>query len=138
MHTTDFVLEELNARQRTVVDQLISTGKISVIVTEQTDDFMGITQLLTASTGLSFEDCSVWYYSKKLNGILLTGDGKLRKQANRDNVTVKGILYVFDQLVDTGIITSSQACAKLIELQQINPRLPQAEITKRLQEWGCK
>lgn len=79
LHTTDFVIEELNEEQRDPVSKLIKSKKLTVIETEDMADFQGITSILEKSNGLSFEDCSVWYYSKKLSGALLTGDGKLRK-----------------------------------------------------------
>ncbi len=79
LHTTDFVLDELNDVQKTPIVNLNNGKKLTVIETTETIDFQGITTILEKSTGLSFEDCSVWYYSKKMSGILLTGDGKLRK-----------------------------------------------------------
>ncbi len=72
------------------------------------------TAILSSNTNnASFTDCSVWYYAKKTNGRLLTGDNKLRKSAEKDNVKVSGILYVFDNLIEYGIIDEKKAlCIK--------------------------
>lgn len=138
LYSTDFVIEELNSEQRELVDNLIKAEKLSVIETEPESDFIGISNLLENSTGLSFEDCSVWYYSKKMNGILLTGDGKLRKQARKDELEVKGIFFVFDQLLEQNIISYETALEKMQELLQLNVRLPKNEIENRLKEWKIK
>lgn len=138
LYSTDFVIEELNQDQRSLVDNLINSGKLSVIATDSEVDFIGISNLLENSNGLSFEDCSVWYYSKKMSGILLTGDGKLRKQARKDDLEVKGIIYVFDELLDQNIISYATAIEKMKELLQLNIRLPKNEIEKRLHEWEIK
>jgi len=138
LHSTDFVLAELNKSQRVLIDKLILDNVLNIIKTEDIDDFNGISSLLERTNGLSFEDCSVWYYSKKMNGILLTGDGKLRKQARKDEIEVKGIIYIFDELLAQGLISYAIAILRMKQLIQLNMRLPEAEIEKRLIEWELK
>lgn len=138
LHSTDFVLAELNKSQRVLIDKLILDNVLNIIKTEDIDDFNGISSLLERTNGLSFEDCSVWYYSKKMNGILLTGDGKLRKQARKDEIEVKGIIYIFDELLAQGLISYEIAILRMRQLIQLNMRLPEAEIEKRLIEWELK
>lgn len=138
MYTTDFVFEEINDEQRNPVKKLIEQNIISLIVTEEIEDYQGITSLLESSTGLSFEDCSVWYYSKKLSGALLTGDGKLRKEVSKDGVEVRGIIYLFDELLKQEIVTFELAIEKIEELRILNNRLPINEIDKRIESWKNK
>ena len=66
---------------------------------------------------------------------MLTGDGKLRKSAEKDNVKVSGILYVFDNLIEYGIISEKEAADFLDTLMQINMRLPKDECEKRILTW---
>lgn len=136
LFSTDFVLEELNQNQRILVDELVINNELTVIRTESDTDFIGISNLQTNSSGLSFEDCSVWYYSKVMNGTLLTGDSRLRKQARKDGVEVKGIIYIFDELLEQKVITYDIAIKKMKQLLQLNVRLPKEEINKRLLEWS--
>jgi predicted nucleic acid-binding protein len=136
LHTTDFILDELNDEQRTPIVNLNSGKKLTVIETIETTDFQGITTILEKSTGLSFEDCSVWYYSKKMSGILLTGDGKLRKQASKDNIEVRGIIYLFDVLLNQNLISFQEAVEKIKQLMLLNNRLPKKEIDKRIELWN--
>ncbi len=48
---------------------------------------------------------------------------------------VHGIIYVFDSLIESGIITCEVAIEKLKQLYRSNPRLPQEELDKRLKLW---
>ena len=136
LNTTDFVMEELNPDQNKVIQKLISTGKIQLITTNNLEDLQGINNLLQSSSGLSFEDCSVWYYSKKMNCTLLTGDGKLRKVAKKDGIEVRGIIYILDQMLVQNQLTFEEAIIKIELLYTLNNRLPKNELTKRLELWG--
>ena len=135
LYTTDFVIEELNDEQRKPVSKIIKSGKLKVIETEDAIDFQGITNILENSSGLSFEDCSVWYYSKKISGALLTGDGRLRKQATKEGIEVRGIIFVFDELLKQGLISFTTAIVKIENLSLLNNRLPKKEIEKRIENW---
>ena len=136
LHTTDFVYEELNEEQKSPVSSLLENGTLNVIETLEVEDFQGINELLEASNGLSFEDCSVWYYSSKLSGTLLSGDGKLRKQVRKNGIEVRGIIYVFDELIKQNLITFSKGIEKIEQLTKLNNRLPKDEIEKRIESWS--
>lgn len=136
LKTTDFVFEELNDDQKDIIEAYINSEHIELITTENEKDFESITTILENSSGLSFEDCSVWHYANKLDGILLSGDGKLRKQAMANGISVKGILYIFDQLLVNEIISFELAIAKLEQLYEINPRLPIQSKNERIVSWS--
>ena len=87
---------------------------------------------------LSLTDCSVWYYAKVNNYILLTGDRKLRTSSTYDGVEVHGVIYVFDSLVEFGVVSHQIAIEKLQQLFSINPRLPKEEIEKRINKWKAE
>ncbi len=94
LHTTDFVLAELKEYQQ----EIFVSEHLSIITTESAEDFSSILSLLELNKGLSFEDCSVWYYTQKLNGTLITGDGALRKKALLAGLDVKGIVFILEQI----------------------------------------
>lgn len=83
----------------------------------------------------AFPDCSVLYLAEQRKGRLLTGDKHLRFFAESLGVPVSGILYLFDCLVDKGILSPKEASEKLECLQQINPRLPAVECMDRISVW---
>ncbi|WP_243388942.1 hypothetical protein [Flavobacterium aurantiibacter] len=135
LKTTDFVYEELNEEQKNIIDYYKDSGDIEIIETNDIEDYNRILNILKHSSGLSFEDCSVWHYAEKLQGILLSGDARLRKQALANGISVRGILYVFDQLLLTNLITFDLAINKLEQLYEFNPRLPINAKNERLLRW---
>lgn len=135
LYTTDFVFNEIDENQKKSVQKLKDNELLEVIETTENADYQGIQNLLDNNNGLSFEDCSVWHYSQKLTGILLTGDGKLRKQAKKSGVEVRGIIYIFDELVKQQLLSFSDAADKINLLFQLNNRLPKPEIDKRIKAW---
>lgn len=133
--TTDFVFQELLDEQKDILNTYINNGSFTII--ESTDqDVTDILTLYTSTKGLSFEDCSVWFHAKKCEGILLTGDAKLRKQSTSDGVEVRGILFIFDELLISELITFELAIEKLQELYAFNNRLPQSAKNDRLEKWS--
>lgn len=136
LKTTDFIFEELNDDQKEIINVYIESNQIELITTEEDEDFESIASILDNSSGLSFEDCSVWHYANKLNGLLLSGDGKLRKQATANGVSVKGILYILDQLLLKKLISFDYAMEKIEELYKINPRLPIDAKDERISNWS--
>ncbi|WP_234418257.1 hypothetical protein [Aquimarina aquimarini] len=71
-----------------------------------------------------------------MSGVLLTGDGKLRKQASKDNIEVRGIIYLFDVLLNQNLISFQDAVEKIKQLILLNNRLPKKEIDKRVELWN--
>ena len=112
-------------------------GKIQIL-TSDSNDILEIAKLTAKSSGLSVQDCSVWYFCMKFNALMLTGDKKLRKEAESNNIKVRGILFIFDELLLQKILNFDQAISALEQLKSINNRLPFDEINIRLIEWKMK
>lgn len=136
IRTVDFVMAEISEpRQREEMERLAAAGKIRV-ESFTPEELMEIVEEHSAVSGnLSIPDCSVCYYARKHGITLLTGDRQLRKYAEAVRLTVKGILFVFDELVSHLVITPAVAAEKLRELYTINVRLPKSEIQRRIELW---
>lgn len=138
IHTTNFVMLELQREGQHETVARYQADKRLVVPVLEAKEMMEIGYLYQHHmnrTNLSLTDCSVWYYAKVNNYILLTGDRKLRTASVYDEVEVHGVIYVFDQLVDCGIIPQQIAIEKLQKLYKMNPRLPKEEIEKRINKW---
>ncbi len=134
--TCDLVINELEeADQKEKILTLVESGVLNILELTGDELFLKVAPMVDDTSGLSLEDCSVWYLAEKHNGILLSGDGRLRKQATKGGVEVKGILYVFDELVAQRIISETIAGKKLVQLKAYNPRLPQKELDSRIKNW---
>lgn len=136
VHTNIFVLNELKElHQKEIIE------KVGGLIIEQFDspNFQEeILQFYDERTrrGLSFPDCTVLYQGIKLSATVLTGDRKMIKSAKELDVDVHGIIYIFDRLVATELITHTVAHEKLKALYERNRRLPAKEIEKRLELWS--
>lgn len=138
VHTTDFVmLELLREGQHDTVARYKADKRLIVPVFEAKEmlEIGNLFQQSLNKTNLSLTDCSVWYYAKVNNYILLTGDRKLRTTSAYEGVEVHGVIYVFDRLVEFNVISRQVAVKKLQQLYSINSRLPKEEIEKRINLW---
>lgn len=136
IETTDFVIDEIiQPNQLPYLQKFISLKKLNII-SFTFEELIKINDVFDNSkNNTSMADCSVWYRAKETSGRLLTGDAKLRKSAEADNVKVSGILYIFDNLVEYKIITKTESTKLLEKLISINSRLPKGECEKRIQKW---
>lgn len=134
--TTDFVINEIKTqRELNAVQSFIASGQLHVKSFEFSE-LANINELyLNNGTNASITDCSVWYYAKKTEGRLLTGDAKLRRAAINDSVKVSGLIYVLDNLIEYEIVDDALCAEKLKSLMAINHRLPEDECTKRINAW---
>ena len=134
--TTDLVIDEIvQPDQQKIIDSFVKSKKLEV-VQFSSSEFSNITNLFVMNpNNASLTDCSVWYYAKQTNGRLLTGDSKIRKSAEKDNVKVSGILYIFDNLIEYGILSEKEAADLLENLMKINMRLPKDECEKHILTW---
>jgi rRNA-processing protein FCF1 len=128
--TTDFVLEELEADQR----ELFKRSSMR-ICTSNPKLISEILELTETNPGLSFEDCSVWHHAKLLGGILVTGDGKLRRKASAGGLEVRGIIFLIEEIKSQRVRELVECISILKHLKSINQRLPILEIDNRINAW---
>lgn len=83
---------------------------------------------------LSPEDISVMVYAKENGYRLLTGDKTLRTKAIDDGVSVSGILYLTDRLMEDNLVTNEELIFILQRLMNVNKRLPKKTIEERIEE----
>jgi predicted nucleic acid-binding protein len=133
--TSDLVYREIkDEEQKKKIDKHKESGRFQILSLEGAE----IAQLVSMQQRrkrLSLEDCSVVFLAQKHQGMVLTGDGALRKLAIAENVEVHGILWIFDELVRQNVIDCPTARTKLQKLMGLNSRLPQKECEKRLNRW---
>ena len=134
--TTDFVINEItNIEQLNIVCSYIKTNELKVksLDSNELEEVLSIYN--KNENNASIADCSVWYYAKKTEGRLLTGDAKLKKSAMRDNIKVSGLIFVLENLIEYQIIDKESGADKLEYLMKINTRLPKIECINRIQLW---
>lgn len=122
--------------QRRAVDALVADGALKVrslsgrqmmTVMEKVEEYDG-------KCNLSPEDISVMVYAKENGYRLLTGDKTLRTKAIDDGVSVSGILYLTDRLMEDNLVTNEELIFILQRLMNVNKRLPKKTIEERIEE----
>ena len=127
---TDFVLGELNNFDHAA---LLARG----LLVEQMDDtaVIKLYGLMAEHNNSSLADVSCYFLAHETARPLLTGDGRLRRQAQKDGLEVHGALWLLDCLVEHAVIPSKRAADCLDRILLKNARLPQAECQARLVQW---
>jgi len=127
---TEFVLDELNNFDHSA---LLARG----LLVEPLDD-TAVTKLyglMAEHNNSSLADVSCYFLAHETTRPLLTGDGRLRKQAQKDGLEVHGALWLLDRLVEHAVIPTTRAADCLDRILLKNARLPHAECQTRLQQW---
>lgn len=129
--TTQAVIDEItNPHQSEIVTRHIELENISV---DQFGNDVFIFSLLTEHKGLSLTDCSVIDLAHRMEGILLSSDKSVRKISKANSIDVRGIIWIIEQLVNSGIISANNGCDKLSKYIKINPRAPKKEILQMIE-----
>ena len=132
-HTTDLVLSEVEQE----LAPFVKTGQLRVEVLNDVELMALLDFKVKQPPALSLQDCSVFRLAIQKQAILLTGDNRLRTHAEKSKVEVHGALWLFDLMVEKGILDLGQAIDRLKHLMQTNPRLPADACDERLKKWAA-
>nr|WP_314527016.1 type II toxin-antitoxin system VapC family toxin [uncultured Pseudomonas sp.] len=127
---TDFVLYEL---EDFLHEELLAQG----LLVEAFDE-RGVQNLLTLKIehrNSSMADVSCYLLAHTTGRPLLTGDGQLRRQAQKEGIQVRGALWLLDLMVEHHTITPSVAAQALENMLWHGARWPGAECETRLSRW---
>lgn len=128
--STDFVLEELQD-----FDPVALRAKGLVVQSLDEAATARLFDLMAAHNNSSLADVSCYLLAQDTGFPLLTGDGRLRKQATLDGIRVFGVLWLLDQLVEHGVLSGTIAAYGLNAMLSNGARLPNSECQTRLSAW---
>ncbi|TFH48608.1 MAG: hypothetical protein E4G89_06015 [Methanothrix sp.] len=135
METTDFIrLEVQTPKQAYALSECIRIGSLSV-VSSSIVQLAAIGAFQEENPQLSIADCSVVFHALDRSGIVFSGDGRLRREAEARKLEVRGTPWVLGLMVEHHLLDSDTAIEKLEYLLSINRRLPQKECSKLIDFW---
>jgi len=139
IHTTTAVFYELYEEQQRVLLAYQNVEKL-IVHNLVEEDFIHI-QNEVYPRSLSEADKSVLYIANKLNACVLSSDKTVRNYAKNQSITYHGMIWIFDLLIESHILTKKEAVLKLQELVTVNfvfqnNRRLVGEIQKRLRLWS--
>ena|SRR5579863_7313436 len=125
-YTTPQVMAEITQEEQLkVITEHIDNANLKI---DGDGLFETISQIAQQNRGLSFADCSVLEVGLRRNCMILSSDGSLRKMAISSNLTVRGLIWVIEELYINGIIGKESAIKKLEEYLIVNERAPNKEV----------
>ena len=129
--TTQLVVDELNDEQQIELQSLVDTNTLEIF--EMTiEEIRGI----SLPAGLSLPDRSVICLAIRESGVLVSGDGLVRRTAGSLGIDVRGLLWLLDEFVFTKLISCLEAAEKLEFLVvEKGSRQPNSEYNARLERW---
>jgi len=136
IHTTKAVYDQLIQEQQAIVEPYVQS-KALIVYNFSFEELMEI-YAIEFPPGLEAADQSVYYYSTKIEAMVLSGDKKLRTFCESNDVEVRGVLWVFDNFVSKSVISKRVAASKLQLLMDINNRLPFEDCRKRISKWSSE
>ncbi len=94
-----------------------------------------VQQLGQQYKGVSKHDLEALALAEDKNVPLLTGDKKLRQVCLEVNIDVRGTLWLVEQMLINGIITSTEAEIAYDLMVEDGSRLPWDEVEKQIKKW---
>lgn len=127
---TDFVMQELEDFPH---GELLNQG----LIVESLDEarVVRLYGLRIEHNNSSLADVSCYLMAQDTGRPLLTGDGRLRRQAQRDGLQVHGALWLLDLMVEHQVIEETHAAKALAHMLEHGARLPTGECETRLSRW---
>ena len=137
-HTTQLILSELEDDQLLQLQPFIQNGSLCVRHLSR-EEIENLDTLSPHSNKLSRQDLSLYFYAREIGEcMILAGDNRLRKEAQRQGFEVHGILWVFEQLVHYQLLSTANAAIALQNLMLVNTWLPASECREILEKWQKK
>lgn len=137
IHTTEFILAELNEIQRAALTPFVATDHLKVKKFDELE-MRAIMEFPVTRKGVQrrIADRSALYLAVCWGAVLLGGDNDLRKEAEERQVEVHGSIWLFEVLFHHGVTTAEQTKNNLERLMDVNPRIPVDLVRQTIQNIG--
>lgn len=99
------------------------------------EELSRITEFNARHPSPSPKDLSTIVVAEIEGGIVVTGDGPLRRAVKEEDLEVHGVLWILDRLVEQTIIPPSRAATALNTMVSHGSRLPEKAVDRRLRRW---
>ena len=138
IHTSLDVYNELFQEQQELLKAYRSVGKLTVhnLTSEEKSQI----QAEPFPKSLSDNDKSVIFLAEKLKALILSSDKAVRKYSKTKAIEYHGMLWIFDRLIEDGLLSTAEAIIKIRTLvtnnivYRNNMEL-NGEIEKRVEKW---
>lgn len=123
--TIQVIGEVTDESQKLKIIEFIDNGKLQI---DMNGELQTISEIKEKYPGLSLADSSILELAIRKDAEILSSDGSLRKISMKENLTVRGFLWIIEELCNAGLINLENAIEKLENYKAINQRAPSKEI----------
>lgn len=139
IHTSLDVYYELYPEQQELLKAYMSIGKL--VIHNITGDEKTKIKNSGYPGSLSEIDMSVLFLAEKFNAMVLSSDKAVRNYAKSKSFEYHGMLWIFDKLVESGLVSTYEAIEKIKNLLSSNIIYKNSvelndEIEKRILKWS--
>lgn len=139
IHTTFDVINELYSQQQDILRTYEQSGKLVIHILSHSENIALADEDFPKA--LSAADRSVIYIAHKLNAMVLSSDKPVRNHAKRLAIEYHGMIWIFDQLVEQGLLPKMVAVDRMKKLIVSNliykgNETMMKEIENRIKAWA--
>jgi len=130
-HTSDIVANEISGSYSE--RQLMQLG-LEILALDDSE-VLEIFTLKQEHVGLSVEDVSVYFLSRKHGTMILSNDGPLRELADASRIEYHGTLWLLGETIQGEILRPQEAASALRSMLNNKRWLPRSECETLIKKW---
>jgi len=130
-HTSDIVAYEISGSYSG--RQLTQRG-LEILALDDSE-VLEIFTMKQEHSGLSVEDVSVFFLSRKHGTLILSNDGLLRELADASRIEYHGTLWLLDEMIQKEILQPREAASALRSMLKNKRWLPRPECETLIKKW---
>lgn len=124
--TPEVIAEIVDEEQLSEIQPYIDNGHLQI---DQFGVFEHILAIVESNPGLSLTDAAVLEVATRREAAILSSDKSLRNESVRRGITVKGLLWIIEELYKQEILSLEVTIEKLLLYPEVNKRAPKSEIS---------
>jgi hypothetical protein len=130
-HTSDIVAYEISGSYS---ENLLASLGLKILTLNDAES-LEILVLKQNHSGLSVEDISVLFLSRKHSTMILSNDGLLRSLADASLIEYHGTLWLLEEMIQNGILRPQESASALRLMLAKKRWLPRPECEELIKKW---
>lgn len=132
--TTPEIMSRLTQNDRQDIEEHCQKGRMA-IETASAEDINGVFNEVETINRMSITDCLLCRMAKRMNVPLLLGCDYVRREAEQRGIRNKSLIWVFERLVNNGLLKPATAAKKLDDIQNRSPWVSKHVSFPQIEAW---
>jgi hypothetical protein len=131
LNTSDIVAYEIS---KSYSERQLTQQGLEILALDDSE-VLEIFTIKREHAGLSVEDVSVYFLSRKHNTIILSNDGLLRELADASRIEYHGTLWILEEMIREEILQPQDAASALRSMLKSKRWLPRPDCEALIKKW---